>query len=196
MGIKVITPPAALLTIAELHLQLKLDTGAFVVHPDDTLLTTRLLPAAAAYCEHASNRSYGSQTLELALDAFPSGPIALPRGPVTSVTSVTYVDTAQATQTRSSSLYTLDDYSPEAWLIPAYDTTWPDVLATPNAVKVRYVAGAATVPPSVLSAMLLLVEYWHDNMGAYGVGTMSEDVRRGIDALLQIDRDYSRVGGA
>ena len=104
------------------------------------------LEAAFAYCEHYTGRSLGSQTLELALDEFPAGDIQLPQGPVTSITSVKYYDTAEVLQTMDSADYSLDDYSDPQWLSPAYDTEWPDTLATVNAVKVRYVAGAATLP--------------------------------------------------
>lgn len=153
MGIKVITPPAAPCTLAEARLQCKVDSDD-TTH--DTYFSTVLIPAALGYAEHYTNRAIGSQTLELALDEFPADSIELPRGPVTSITSITYVDTFEATQTLSNTLYTLDDYSTPCWAVPAVDTDWPNTLEIANAVKVRYVVG--DLPSAVKSAILLHIE--------------------------------------
>jgi uncharacterized phiE125 gp8 family phage protein len=186
MGIKVITARAAnIITAATLRLHCKLDATT-----DDTLLAV-WLEAAFAYCEHYTGRSLGSQTLELALDEFPDGDILLPQGPVTSITSVTYYDTAEALQTMAGAGYALDDYSDPQWLSPAYDTDWPDTLDTVNAVKVRYVAGAATLPYQAYAAILLLVAHAHTNREAVAQGTFSE-VPLGVQAMLDTLKDYSR----
>lgn len=159
MGIKVITPAPAVLTLAEMRLHLRLDTVGGV-HPDDTLLSALLL-SAVQYCEHYTQRSIGTQTLELALDGFPDGPINLPKGPLQSVTSVTYVDPAGATTTLSNLLYAIDDYGVDAWLIPKYGTDWPEAEASANSVKVQYVAGS--LEPSVRSALLLIIGHMYEN---------------------------------
>ena len=166
MGIKVITPAAALFTIAELRLHLDVDVlEGESTHPKDARILS-IADDAKRYAEHYCNRVIGSQTLELALDEFPAGSIALPRGPVTSIASITYVDTAGDTQTLSSSLYALDDYSTPCWAVPAVDTYWPATLATANAVKVRYVAG--DFPASVRSGILLLIWFLYENKGLDG----------------------------
>jgi len=189
MSVKVITPASALLTLAELRLHLKLDTTGGV-HEDDTIIAA-LLTAAHEYCEHYTGRSFGSQTLELALDEFPSGAVQLPQGPVTSVTSVTYIDTLQAITVLSSANYVLDDYSAPAWLIPAYDAEWPDTLDTTNAVKVRYVAGASTLPSAVRAALLLLVGHLYENRQGVSSGTAFTTVPLGVEALLDTQRMWS-----
>jgi uncharacterized phiE125 gp8 family phage protein len=193
MAIKIITPPAALLTLADLRLHLKLDTTGGV-HADDSLIAAQLA-AAHEYCEHYTGRSYGSQTLELALDAFPSGPIQLPRGPVTGVTSVTYIDSAQVTVVLSNAMYALDDYSAPAWLTFAYNTVWPDTLAAPNAVKVRYVAGASTLPSAVRAALLLIVGHLYEHRESVSSGNLASPsltiVPMGVDALLDTQREWS-----
>lgn len=158
MGIKVITPPSESITRAEAKLHLRLDdiSGS---HPHDSMIDG-LITAAREYAEHYTQVSIGSQTLELALDEFPEsdGAIELRRGPVTAITSVTYVDEDGATQTLASANYTLDDYSTPNWLLAAYDTEWPTTRDTANAVKVRYVAGATTTPKAVKDAMLLHIQ--------------------------------------
>lgn len=189
MSIKIIAPPSALLTLEELRLHLKLDT-TFGVHEDDTLVA-ELLTAAHEYAEHYTSRSFGQQTLELALDAFPSGPIQLPRGPVTSIVSVTYVDTQQATIVLDGASYSLDDYLMPAWLAPAYSTDWPEALDVPNAVKVRYTAGASTLPSAVRAALLLLVGHLYENRQAVSSGAALTKVPLGVEALLDTQRVWS-----
>ncbi len=166
---KVITPPAApVVTLVKLQSQTKVDVTAGV-SPEDDMLLSRLL-AAHATAQHYTGISLGSQTLELALDAFPDA-IQLPQGPVTSVTSVTYIDSAGDLQTLDSADYAFDEYSTPQWVVPAYGVTWPTTLDTVNAVKVRYVAGAATLPYAAEAALLLMVEWLHANRG----DAMSED---------------------
>lgn len=195
MGLKVITPPTALFTIATLRKWCKLSPDDSA-HPDDALITDIILPAAAAYAEQVNDRAYGSQTLELALDEFPSQvAIALPRGPVTGITSVKYIDTLGAEITLDSSAYSLDDYSDPAWLTPAVNTDWPDTLATVNAVKIRYVAGAAAVPATVAQAIAWLVGNGYENRQSASPGSWTE-LPIGVRAMLDTDRSYARAGGA
>lgn len=155
MGIKVITPAAAVLTLAQLRLHVRVIGDP---HPEDSLLLEKLA-AAVQYAEHYTGRSIGSQTLELALDAFPSGPIQLKQGPVVSITSIKYIDSAGVEQTLASTFYALDDYSLENWAIPT--DVWRATSTVANAVKVRYVAG--NVPPAVQSALLLTVADLYEN---------------------------------
>ena len=116
-------------------------------------------------------------------DEFPAAGIQLPQGPVTGITSITYVDANGATQTLGSSAYSLDDYSTPQWLLPAVDTDWPATYAAANAVKVRYVAGSATPDAAVLQALRLLVGLYFDNRNAADKGEMIE-IPMGVNTLL------------
>lgn len=157
MAIKVITPPTESVTRAEAKLHLRLDDVGGV-HPDDSLIDG-LITGAREHAEHISQNSIGSQTLELALDAFPyCEAIELPQGPVTAITSVSYTDADGAPQTLDPASYSLDDYSMPSRLVLAYGVSWPATRCITNAVKVRYVAGAATPPKQVKTAMLLHID--------------------------------------
>jgi uncharacterized phiE125 gp8 family phage protein len=188
MAIKVIAAPAALLTLAELRLHLKLDTTEGV-HADDTLVAA-LLSAAHEYCEHYTQRSFGSQTLELALDRFPYGAIALARGPVAAIESVKYIDTDLVEQTVAGADYALDDYSTPAWLMPAYGLEWPATGEVANAVKVRYVAGADALPGAVRAALLLIVGHLYEHREAVAPGNLAS-VPMGANSLLDTVRVYT-----
>lgn len=157
MAIKVITPPDPQITTEDLRAHCN------SVAADDAMLDAFLL-TAQEYCEHYTGRAFGEQVVELALDEFPPGSIALPHGPVGSITSIKYIDTAGVEQTLSNTLYTLDDYGIQHWAVPAFETEWPDTMAVANAVKVRYAAGF--FPPAARSAMLLLVAHYYANREA------------------------------
>jgi len=187
MGIKVITPAAAVLTLEQLRRHCKIDPPTSANEADDDLEAA--LAAAHAYAQHHTGISIGSQTLELALDEFPEAGILLPQGPVTSITSVSYVDAAGATQTLAGSAYSLDDYSTPQWLLPAVDTDWPATYATANAVKVRYLAGAATIDGAAAQAIRLLSGLYFDNRNAADKGQMF-DVPFGVKALLDTVKVY------
>lgn len=180
MGVKIITPAAAAITLDELREQLRLpDTS-------DAMLLI-YLAAAQEYAQHATQRAIGAQTLELALPAFPSGPIDLPLSPVTSITSIVYVDAQGATQTLSGSAYSLNDYELVHSVQPLGD--WPATRAdTPLAVKVRYVAGS--LPPAVKSALLLIVAHLDANRESTTLDALKE-LPLGVNAMLDTVRNWS-----
>lgn len=150
MGLKVITAPTVEpVTLADAKLHLRVD-----VSEEDTLITS-LISAAREECEHLLERAIAEQTLEVSLDEFPDDGIKLPRPPIKSITSVTYVDPDGVTQTMASGDYYLDDAQEPSWLLPAYGGAWPSTREEANAVKVRYVAGY-TDCPDVIRAWILL----------------------------------------
>jgi uncharacterized phiE125 gp8 family phage protein len=204
MSVKIITPPAAE-PVSDLDCwrHLRLD-AAYDSPPPDTVTEAAAirayLSAAREWAEAFTCRSLAPQTLELALDWFPCASIALPKGPVQSVASVTYTDTDGNPQTVSSGNYVLDSYSTDVdWLIPAYEFAWPHTLGIANAVKIRYVAGFDTpgdspqthpLPMSIRAALLLLVAdlFEHrENTMAEG-RTIVQEVPFGVKAMLMPHR--------
>lgn len=183
MGLKVITPPAIISVVSDADLRTHLRIAA---DGTENGLMAAYRAAAHQAAEHYTGAAIGSQTLELALDAFPDE-IPLPRGKVTSITSITYKDTAGAPQTLSESQYVLDDYSPVCRIVPADGVSWPSTQALPNAVKVRYVAG--DVPPAARAAILLTVGHLFENREAVAPGTLAE-VPMGARHLLDTIRVY------
>lgn len=115
--------------------------------------------AARRVAESHAKRALINQTWDHALDAFPET-IVLPLAPVQSVTQITYVDGAGATQTLSSSVYQVDAISEPARIRTAPGQSWPATQARMNAVTVRFVAGygsaASTVPEDLTAAVKLL----------------------------------------
>lgn len=186
MSLKLITAPVAepiTLTEAKAHLRI---TGA----DDDTYITS-LIVAARQGAEHITGRTLMAQTWELALDWFEDA-IRLPRPPLTSITSVKYLDDAGALQTMSASAYLLDDHSEPARLLPAYDTSWPATRTQANAVLIRYVAGyasAATVPQEIKNWMLLRIGMLYGSRESVVIGVPIAELPF-VDRLLDAYRSW------
>lgn len=153
------------------------------------------ITAARQYCETFTHRAFITQTWDLAQDVFPGGfdSLWIPKPPLVSVTSVSYVDQPGVTQTWSASLYTVDaPVGPEARkgrLYPAYLQIYPVTRAIENAVTVRFVAGygaaASSVPAPIKAAMKLLIGNWWMNREAAVIARASADVLPlGVEALL------------
>lgn len=207
MALTLVTAPAAKpLTLAEAKAHLRVDGS------DDDDLITALIAAATAHIDGRDgwlNRALVSQTWDLTLDAFPGanrfnpyGAIQVPLPPLISVTSITYVDTAGATQTLSSSLYTVDVKSTPGRIVPAYGKTWPSTRDQVNAVTVRFVAGYAdsgaspadpadNVPQAIKQAMLLMIGHWYANREAVNVGNVVNEMPISAAALLNPFRVWS-----
>ena len=179
MGYKVITPAAPVVTLEEVRLHLRLDAIGGT-HPDDPLQSALIL-SAMQYCEHGTGRAIGTQTVEIALDAFPEGAISLPKGPLQSVTSLTYTDASGAAQTLSSALYAVDDYGLQPWVLAKVNTGWPAANASANSVRVRYVAGSKE--PALIAAVLLMVGHLYENREASS-SVQTYELPVGVKALL------------
>lgn len=154
----------------------------------DDALIEGLIAAAREYCETATRRQFVSTTYALRMDNLPTE-IVLPKPPLVSVSSITYVDSAGATQTLSSSLYTVNQHREPGVIVPAYQATWPTVRGHTNDVVIQFVAGygaASAVPKAAKQAILLLIGTWYENREASGIeiGGAPYTVPMTVDALL------------
>lgn len=162
MGKKRTVEPATLpITLAEAKTQCRVTTADH----DDNL--NQLIAAATTRIENEAGISLIAQTWQLSLDYF-SNSIDLSRGPVASVTSVQYYDTAGTLQTVSSADYTVDLSGDPQRIVINADASWPATQDRINAVVVTYVAGYAILPTDIKHACLLLVGHWFED--AEGVG--------------------------
>lgn len=150
---------------------------------EDTRLWS-LITAARQYVEAATGRSLITRTLELVLDRFPRGPIALSRGPVQAVSSVVYRDPAGIEQTMDPATYLVDEIDGG---VAALRYPWPSTAERFDAVRVRYVAGygdAGDVPATYKQAMRLLVGHWFDQRSDVVIGATPAQIPHGVKRLL------------
>lgn len=125
---------------------------------DDEADLLALRADAELAVEEAINRPLMTQTWELVLDAFPSGPIEIPMSPLESITSVTYTDVDGNSQTWDSSEYVVvrayasAPRPPDAargLIEPGSGFAYPSTQDVPEAVVIRFVCGYGTTPSDV-----------------------------------------------
>lgn len=186
MGLTLVTPPTAdPVSLEEAKAQVR-------VHQDDEdAYIASLITAATRHVERTLGISLMERTYKLTLDAFADA-IELPRGPVSSVTSVQYVDVGGLTQTVATDAYSTDLISaPRQWLVRNSGATWPTTIDAVNAVSVTYVAGYDELPAELADlkhAILLLVGHWYAQRETVNVGNIVSEVPLAFDALVQPHR--------
>lgn len=188
MGLSLVTAPSVEpITTTEAKLHLRVD------HADEDALIGGLVTAAREWCEGFQGRAYVTQTWDYTLDSFPGGDgrIEIPKPPLQSITSVSYVDADGATQTVSSSDYTVDTAGIVGSVVPAYGESWPTTRAIPNAVTIRFVAGygsAADVPETAKAAMKLMLGTYYMSREQAVIGTITAQLPMGVEPLLWMNR--------
>lgn len=113
----------------------------------------RWIVYARRQVEHDARLALINQTRTLTLHAFPAGEeLNLPAvAPLVSVTSVTYLDAAGASQTLTENTeFKIDTARRSLWL--KYNQDWPDTYGEANSVVIVYVAGHGTTPADVPAA--------------------------------------------
>lgn len=136
---------------------------------DDDLLIQGLIQAAREHVERETHRALVTQTCRLTLSRFPEGrePLYLPRPPLLAISSIAYYDGDNASQTLSTSGYTVSTDHEPGLLQPPPGSWWPSTACREDAVRVTYTAGygatAASVPRALRQAMLLIVGRWFES---------------------------------
>ena len=207
-----ITPPATEpLTLQQAKAQCR------VVTDDENEAISDLIRAARSLCESEPSLDSGgtgraclTQTWDLILHRFPNwgrgeawsvgdgvlvsggvAPVRIPKPPLQSVTSVTYVDPDGVVQVWNPSLYTVEtpsgDEAEPGSIAPVNGEGYPPTRTQPGAVTIRFVAGygstAAAVPAALTHGMKLLIGHWWVNRPA--VGERADVLPFGVDALWQ-----------
>lgn len=166
MPLRLITAPAAEpVTLQEAKDSLRVD-GI-----DEDVRITRHIINARRQAEAYTERQLVTATWELVLDAFPPV-IRLPRPPLQSVESITYIDDAGVVQTLDPGVYKVLAGEP-ARIVPAYNQAWPSVLPEPDAVVIRFVAGygdPAAVPEDIKDWMLIQIGTLYEHREGVVVG--------------------------
>lgn len=187
MAISLTTAPATEpVTLAEAKSHLKVDHAA-----DDDYLTNFVIPAARRYAETLTHRAFITQTWVLKLNGFARDPITLPRPPLSSVTSITYLDSNGDSQTWATSEYTAEKPTGEhalhgqVWL--AYGKTYPSTRGVVDDVTVTFVAGygaASAVPIGIKHGVFMLVEDLYRQRGSQILGMISTKAAIAAESLL------------
>lgn len=178
-------PGAEPITLAEAKAHLRI-SGT-----DENDLINGLIQAAREMAETYTKRQLITATYAAKYRDFPDseGSIQIPRTPLQSVSSITYVDNQGSTQTLSTDVYEVLDDDVEAWIVLKPLQSWPEVQAErKQAVTVTFVAGygnaGSDVPAAAKSAMLMLLGHLFENRESVAVGTISGKMPLATEILL------------
>jgi len=181
------TTPAASdpVTVAELKAHARITSGSV----EDTYLTT-LITAATDVVQRLTRRQLINATYAFGLRQWPSGngPIELPRPPLSSVSSVTYVDSDGTRQTMDAGDYAADDARQPGRVEPVYGEVWPSARDEANSILITYVAGygaaGSSVPAALRQAILLMATHLYEFRDPVVIGGSVAEVPRTVDALV------------
>lgn len=154
------TQPAELaVSLAEVKAQLRVTTAS-----EDGLLT-RLIKTATQHVEVFCGIRLVSRLVLLQGSSF-SDLAKLPVGPILSIESISYYDSASNLLTVDAADFVAELAGLDPSIRPALNKVWPYALPASDAVRLEVVAGygtAASVPAPITHAIILLVSQWYDN---------------------------------
>ena len=125
---------------------------------EDDVISSYIAEGATVLQEQLS-RQFAQATYILRLDEFTS-PMILPRPPVSSVSSIAYLDTAGDSQTLSTAVYRTVLTGPVPYIELAYNQTWPTTRGISRQVAVTFVCGYAdgSVPDQIKNLVCMYVK--------------------------------------
>lgn len=192
LPVRTAAPASNLIDVTAAKQHLRVDSSA-----SDTYVEA-LIAAAEAHLDGFSGvlgRALVTQTWRRSFDRFPDcDVIRLPLGPLQSVSSVTYYDTAGSSQTFSASNYHAVTDAIGPCVVLDDDATWPNTDERPDAVTVTWVCGygaASAVPAPIIHAAKLIIGHLFENREAVVTGTISGTLPLAVDALIT---PYRAVG--
>ncbi len=158
----------------------------------DTPLITRLTVAARERAEQFTGRAFITQTWDLHLDDWWTGTLELPKAPLQSITSISYVDTNGATQPLSSADYVVDtpsgEFAEKGRVGLADGASFPMLDPVINSVTVKFVAGyGATrnqVPEGIRTGTLMYVADMYENRQSIVTGSTVAASPHGAETVL------------
>lgn len=151
-------PPAyEPLTLAEAKTHLR------VVGSNDNGYIESLIVAAREELEAQTRLALITQTWIMKLNEWPASEVIhLTPAPLISVTGISYLDTAGASQTLATSVYEVDTARMPGCIWLKYSQDWPTLRSIQNAVTITYKCGygadATDVPMRAKQAMLMWIE--------------------------------------
>lgn len=151
---------------------------------DDDALIPELIEAATDEVENYLHRALITQTWVMRLGCFPrnSEQLRLPKPPLQSISSITYIDLAGDSQTWSNTLYSVSKPAgPQAepgFIIPVFSESYPTTRAQWDAVTVTFVAGygdaSTDIPEGIRTGIALVAGDLYENREATVVGTIAQ----------------------
>ena len=155
-------------------------------------LLTDLIRSAAEWVESETHVTLIATQLRAVWPEPPAEVVKLPAWPVSAVESITYLDTAGASQTLSAANYRTELVQCPATVRPGISLDWPDTLVDSIVgFTVNMTAGyasAAVVPHAFRHLIKLLVGHWFKHREGVLVGATSKEIELAVESLRNITR--------
>lgn len=186
----VTAPSVSPVSVADCKLQLRIDD----TYDDDYIQI--LIDAATEYVGGRDgllgNKLLINQTWDYSTKGpNPDGKLWLPLTPVSSITSITYYDADEASQSGTVANFNLFNDEDFAYIQPKTGNTWPTIYNRPDGITIRFVAGfgaaSTDIPKNITQAILLIVAHWYENRTAVTFGQPKE-LPMAADSLINMSR--------
>lgn len=180
-----IAPTAEPISLAQAKRQLRVDGT------DDDTFIAGLITAARSYVENYCSSQLVVATFQQKLDQFPCGDtISLNYPPLLDVTSITYVDTAGATQTLATTVYSVLTTEKPGKIKLKYGQSWPSIRSQPDAVTITFRAGYARPFTAATSDVITFAATEPAEIASFRLSTTDAD----LPAPLSTGVSYSTSG--
>ncbi len=183
-------PAVPPLSLTELKAHLRVD-----ITDDDTLITAQAA-AAVEYIQQRTRRQLVAATVVETLPAFPTANtgtvIKLQRSPALAVSSISYLDSAGAATTWTSTNYQLWNTSDPSLIYLAYNSSWPSARVIANALTLTYKAGYIAQFTAVVDDTLT----WVCRTPVTGEVVRLSNTGGTLPAGLSADIDYYVIGAS
>jgi len=152
------------------------------------------IKAATRYVQNWCNCQLVNATFDYYADSF-CDKIKLPNSPLSSVTSVKYLDTDDTEQTLATTIYGVDTISPIPNIYRKYGQDYPESLQEPNSVYIRYVAGYGADATSVPEQYKQLIKVIVAEMFAHREGLTETKLKQNptVNRLLNLCAHNYRI---
>lgn len=177
-----VAPASEPVTLGEAKAQCRVDGT-----DSDTLLAAQIA-AARSYVEDYCGRALVARTVTVKCDSFDDFAV-FPVVPLSSVTSVSYVDSAGASQTLSADVYEVRSDGLTASVALKHGQSWPSIQSGSRITVTAVVGGV--VPEAVKQALLLLIGHFFSNREAVSVGATVAETPIAVSALLANHRSFA-----
>jgi uncharacterized phiE125 gp8 family phage protein len=183
---RTVAPTVDAFTVADLKAQTRID------HSSEDGLLASLLAAATAAVEQMAGRAFVTQTWRLSVGRTTArADVALPLGPVQSLSAVKYYDGANVLQTATLGDYRLYGDDDTAIVRPEVGVDWPAMYLRPDALQIDFVCGygatGAAVPEELRHAVMMLAAHWYETRAAVVADEM-RPVPYGVESLVSLHR--------
>jgi len=170
-------PATEPITVTQAKAHLRVD------HTDDDTLIGTLIKAARAHIEAACGVRFAARTgATMKCDYF-ADLDRLPEAPISSITSIAYLDTDGASQTLSTNVYELRADGIDAGIVLKSNQSWP-AIQYGSRITVTAAIGYSAAPEEIAHAMLMLVGHFYENRNASVVGESGSELPFSVNALI------------